>query len=120
MRHGVNIARRAYLHNVNEVVLSTGRRIQNRQYSTTKNGEQQIAVLGGGITGLASAYYLTQRLPRAKVTVFEGGPRLGGWLSSNRVEVSGGSILFEGGPRSLRTASNGILACKLVSSTMVK
>lgn len=60
------------------------------------------AIIGGGITGLAAAHYLTRDRPRAKVTIFEGGERLGGWMSSRRVQVEGGEILFEQGPRTLR------------------
>jgi oxygen-dependent protoporphyrinogen oxidase len=62
----------------------------------------QIAVLGGGITGLSTAYYLMRELPHAKVTIYEGSEKLGGWLQSKRVEVEGGSIVFEQGPRTLR------------------
>ena len=73
-----------------------------------------IAILGGGITGLATAYFLTQQLPRAKVTIYESSDRIGGWLSSKRVPVKGGSVLFEGGARTLRPAQNGVLAARLV------
>ena len=69
-------------------------------------GQQQtgtrIAVLGGGITGLSTAYYLTKQLPNAKITVYEGSERVGGWLSSKYVDVGNGKILFEQGPRTLR------------------
>lgn len=71
-------------------------------------------MLGGGITGLATAYFLTQQLPKAKITVYEASDRIGGWLSSKRVEVEGGSVLFEAGPRTLRPAQNGVLAARLV------
>ena len=74
-----------------------------------------VAILGGGITGLACAYYLTRELPRAKVTIYEASDRIGGWLSSKRVSVKDGTILFEAGPRTLRpSSSNGILAVRLV------
>lgn len=78
-----------------------------------------IAVLGGGITGLATAYFLTQQVPRAKITLYEAGDRIGGWLESRRVEVEGGSVLFEKGPRTLRPAQNGVLAARLVGSFFV-
>ncbi|MDR3233888.1 MAG: protoporphyrinogen oxidase [Planctomycetaceae bacterium] len=42
----------------------------------------QIAVIGGGITGLAAAYRLTQILPDASVTVFDKRNRLGGVLET--------------------------------------
>ena len=63
---------------------------------------ENIAVLGGGITGLATAYHLAQTVPDAKITIFEKSSRLGGWIDSERVEVEGGDVIFEWGPRSLR------------------
>jgi protoporphyrinogen/coproporphyrinogen III oxidase len=39
-----------------------------------------IAVVGGGISGLAAAYHLRQALPDAHVTVLEGSSRIGGKL----------------------------------------
>ncbi|OQN99839.1 hypothetical protein B0A48_14609 [Cryoendolithus antarcticus] len=78
------------------------------------NNSPRYAVLGSGITGLATAYFITQQIPRAKVTVFEAKDRIGGWLASKRVEVKDGTILFEGGPRTLRPAQNGVLAARLI------
>lgn len=74
-----------------------------------------VAVLGGGITGLASAYFLSRSLPNAKITLFEASPRLGGWLHSKRIDVGNGSVVFEQGPRNLRpTAPNGLITLDLV------
>ena len=84
-----------------------------RSYASITHSHD-IAVLGGGITGLATAYFLTQQLPRAKITIYESGYRIGGWLSSKRVDVKGGNVLFEAGPRTLRPASNGVLAARLI------
>lgn len=61
-----------------------------------------IAVLGGGITGLSSAFFITQEIPQAKVTIYEKSNRLGGWLESPIHEVSTGHVVFENGPRTLR------------------
>lgn len=63
---------------------------------------QEIAVLGGGITGLATAYYLSRELPKAKITLYEGSERVGGWLKTKHVDVGDGTVAFEQGPRSLR------------------
>ncbi len=57
--------------------------------------QKTIAVLGGGITGLAAAYRLTRFGHR--VRLFEAGPRLGGAI---RTEISDG-WLAEAGPQSL-------------------
>src|SRR3954451_5237429 len=44
-----------------------------------------VAVIGGGISGLAAAWFVKQALPKAAVTVFEGSPRLGGKLAVGEV-----------------------------------
>ncbi|EPE29692.1 FAD-linked reductase, C-terminal [Glarea lozoyensis ATCC 20868] len=72
-----------------------------------ENSKPEFAVLGGGITGLSTAHYLTKNIPHANVTIYESTDRLGGWLSSERVAVDGGDIVFEQGPRSLRPNENG-------------
>ncbi|KAM8794273.1 protoporphyrinogen oxidase [Eudromia elegans] len=60
-----------------------------------------VAVVGGGISGLAACYHLT-RGPRApKVVLLEGSARLGGWLQSTRTEDG---AVFEHGPRGIRPA----------------
>lgn len=61
-----------------------------------------VAVLGGGITGLASTFLAAIRYPKAQITLIEAGSRLGGWLRSTKVNVGGGDVVFEQGPRTLR------------------
>ncbi|KAI1316404.1 hypothetical protein EDD11_010047 [Mortierella claussenii] len=65
-----------------------------------------IAVLGGGISGLSTAWYLARTAPtNVAITLLESSKRTGGWLHSDRVrdpQHPGGSILLERGPRSLR------------------
>ena len=67
--------------------------------------EPHIAVLGGGITGLSSAYHLARKFPTTKITLIEGSNHVGGWLDSHRVNVGGGTVLLEKGPRTLRSSS---------------
>ena len=43
---------------------------------------RRIAVIGGGIAGLAAAHRLVELDPRCELTLFEAGPRLGGVLST--------------------------------------
>ena len=95
------------------------RSIGNRKFSTSavqaQNeqgavGSSRIAVLGGGITGLSTAFYLSREFPNAKITLYEGSERFGGWLRSTPVEVEGGTVLFEGGPRTLRASAPSALA----------
>ena len=81
---------------------------------------KNVAILGGGITGLASAFYLSKQLPEARITLFEGSSRLGGWLHSKRVDVGNGKVVFEQGPRTLRPAiPNGLVTLNLVGMTVV-
>ena len=68
---------------------------------------RNIAVIGGGITGLSTAFFVSKEIPNAKITIFEQNERLGGWLDSEKVEVDGGEVLFEWGPRSLRPDNGG-------------
>ena len=64
-----------------------------------------VAVLGAGISGLASAYFLSRKLPRAKIVIYEKSSRVGGWVRSSFVDVGSGRIVMEQGPRSLRPNS---------------
>lgn len=79
------------------------------------NSNANIAVLGSGVTGLTTAYYLTQFAPNMKVTIYEGSDRLGGWLQSKHIDVRGGQVVFEQGPRTLRPISPaGLVTLNLV------
>lgn len=64
-------------------------------------GRPRIAVLGGGISGLSGAFRLTEVLPRAAVTLYEAGSRLGGLISTRRE----GGYLVETGPLAFPTGS---------------
>jgi oxygen-dependent protoporphyrinogen oxidase len=75
-------------------LLATAFRSQHRAF--------HAAVIGGGITGLTSAFHLVQHPKCSGVTIYEKSPRLGGWMRSERVSVKGGDVLFEYGPRTLR------------------
>lgn len=85
--------------------------------SKTHHEATDIAVLGGGITGLASAYYLSRNLLNANITLIEASSRLGGWLHSKSIDIDTGKVVFEQGPRNLRpTAPNGLITLDLVYS----
>lgn len=78
----------------------------NRRSYATQSNNGDIAVVGGGLTGLTTAYYLAKQLPStAKITLYEGSDRLGGWIRTDRVpvDVEGvrGVVSFERGPRTL-------------------
>lgn len=74
--------------------------------ATHNDSGKSIAVVGAGLTGLTTAYYLAKQLPAsARITLYEGSDRLGGWIWTDRVEVdvdgTRGTVGFERGPRTL-------------------
>ncbi|CAM9128577.1 unnamed protein product [Bubo scandiacus] len=58
-----------------------------------------VAVVGGGISGLAACYHLARGPRPPKVLLLEASGRLGGWLQSTR--AADGAV-FEHGPRGVR------------------
>jgi oxygen-dependent protoporphyrinogen oxidase len=68
-------------------------------------------VLGGGITGLATAFHLSRRIPQTKITLIENQDRVGGWIRSECVELGSGKghMVLEAGPRTLRPRSQALL-----------
>lgn len=94
-----------------------------------------VAVLGGGISGLSTAYYLARLAkPSTKILLVEGKDRVGGWIQSRRVAPGhylkgvddatastpstekDAAVLFEAGPRSLRPeGANGAILLEMAS-----
>ncbi|GES63510.1 protoporphyrinogen oxidase [Aspergillus terreus] len=62
------------------------------------------AVLGAGITGLTAAYRLSRDPKCSRVTLYEKTSEVGGWIKSDVRDANGGKVVFEEGPRTLRTA----------------
>ncbi len=67
-----------------------------------------IAIVGGGITGLAAALRLLQRAPSAKVTLFEKAERLGGEIHTERVD---GFVIEAGADSFLTRKARGVGLC---------
>jgi len=67
------------------------------------NAQPHVAIVGGGISGLAAAFFLRDEAVR--VTVLEGSPRLGGKLSVSEI---GGVAVDEGAEALLVTRPEGI------------
>ncbi|KAJ2539794.1 oxygen-dependent protoporphyrinogen oxidase [Coemansia sp. RSA 1853] len=66
-----------------------------------------ITVLGGGISGLSTAWYLAQKVPSSvSIKVVEASSRVGGWIRTDRRSTPIGEIVAEAGPRTLRTGKS--------------
>jgi NAD(P)-binding Rossmann-like domain len=78
--------------------LDNGTQASGRRY---RPPVKRFAVLGGGVSGLATAYYLKSIDPLAKITIYEASDRVGGWISTEQVDTSDGRLMFEMGPRTL-------------------
>lgn len=59
----------------------------------------KVSVLGGGISGLSAAYYLSFNQPRVKVKLYEAASRFGGWIQTEKTDDG---CIFEAGPRTIR------------------
>ncbi|GAB4479821.1 MAG: protoporphyrinogen oxidase [Anaerolineales bacterium] len=51
----------------------------------------KLTILGGGIAGLSAAYYATQHLPDAEITLLEADSRWGGKIATERIPCTGDS-----------------------------
>ncbi|QUC18413.1 uncharacterized protein UV8b_02654 [Ustilaginoidea virens] len=83
-----------------------GRTYATHAAQTALKDNGRIAVVGGGLTGLTTAYYLAKQLPStANITLYEASDRLGGWIQTDRVPVDvhgvKGTVSFERGPRTM-------------------
>ena len=78
---------------------------------------KSITIIGGGISGLSSAYYASISFPNTKIKLLESSNRVGGWIKSERIDLEDkGSALTEAGPRTLRPKGvGGALILDLVS-----
>ncbi|CAI7584470.1 unnamed protein product [Penicillium manginii] len=78
---------------------------RRRDFVTAPQKEKRhVAILGGGITGLSAATYILSKGEPCRITILESQARLGGWITSEFVDVPGGKVLFEKGCRTLRPA----------------
>ncbi|KAM7200496.1 hypothetical protein V8F33_003942 [Rhypophila sp. PSN 637] len=82
---------------------------QRRTYATSSQSTESpppksIAIIGGGLTGLTTALYMSKYVPDAKITIYEKSNRLGGWIDTEKVAVKTpdgkeGVVHFERGAR---------------------
>lgn len=67
----------------------------------------KVAVVGGGVSGLSFAYFLSKLRPDVNITIYEKSNRAGGWICTEPQPKAGG--YFEKGPRTLRGVRSGTL-----------
>ncbi|KAJ5776140.1 uncharacterized protein N7511_001151 [Penicillium nucicola] len=84
----------------------------------TSTRSHSTAVLGGGITGLTAAWQLIQDPKCKQVVLYEKSERLGGWVDSEIIPVKGGNVVFEYGPRTLRSSLPGSLATLYLATNL--
>ncbi len=77
--------------------------------SSTRQPTRRIAIVGGGISGLAAAHRLTELDPTIQVTLFEGSPRVGGILQTERID---GYLLERAADSFITTIPAGVNLCE--------
>ncbi len=87
-------------------LVSRRQQVRGLASSNSNSSGKQVAVIGGGLTGLTTAYLLAKKLPAsARITLYEASDRLGGWIRTDKVPVNVGGtrgvVRFERGPRTL-------------------
>lgn len=82
---------------------------QNNRYFSSKT----LAILGGGISGLSTAYFLSSVLkdPATQIVLLEKTNRFGGWVETLQIK----DFLFERGPRSIRSGGKGYVTLELIN-----
>ncbi|KAF1957964.1 Protoporphyrinogen oxidase [Byssothecium circinans] len=76
-----------------------------RLHTHRSNTEEprRIAIIGGGITGLTTAYYSAKQYPSAQLTLFESKKEFGGVIESRAIHLKDGTTaLCQLGPKTLR------------------
>ncbi|KRX04162.1 hypothetical protein PPERSA_11286 [Pseudocohnilembus persalinus] len=63
---------------------------------------KKIGILGGGISGLSSGYFLNKKFPDAQIDIYEKDDQVSGALQTKII----GSQIYDLGPRSLRNGPN--------------
>ena len=80
--------------------------------------KQRVVVLGGGISGLTSAWSLARNSSKHEIILLESSERLGGWINSERTANNG--AVHELGPRSMRVAGSAGKTALAMASIVIK
>ena len=63
--------------------------------SSAGSDGMRIGIVGAGLSGLATAFYLQRALPGVELAIFESEPGPGGKQSIKRLEARGGVIVIQ-------------------------
>ena len=77
--------------------------------ATTHSERPRIAIIGGGISGLAAAHRITELVPKAELTLFEAANRLGGVLETIERD---GCLVERSADNFLTSRPGGVELCK--------
>jgi oxygen-dependent protoporphyrinogen oxidase len=80
-------------------------------FAPSSDSARRIAIIGGGISGLAAAHRLTELLPDAQLTLFEASGRLGGVLDTAHV---GGFLVERSADNFLTQPSGAVELCRRI------
>lgn len=68
-------------------------------------GQYDLVVVGGGISGLSAAWFYRQKNPNAKILILENHDDFGGHAKRNEFKVNGDTLLSYGGSESFQSPS---------------
>lgn len=76
---------------------------------------QELCVIGGGLSGLSLAYFVSKSRPDINVRVLEAKDTVGGYMESKPQQIENEQTVFEFGPRTLLPSHPGtVIAVQLI------
>ncbi len=77
---------------------------EHKHFSTQAaviDGEYDLVVVGGGISGLSAAFFFREKNPRARILVLENHDDFGGHAKRNEFDIAGRKLIGYGGSQSI-------------------
>jgi len=89
-----------------------------REFGPLRNADDRfdLVVVGGGVSGLAAAYFYRQHHPQAKILVLDNHDDFGGHAKRNEFNVNGKHLIGYGGSQTMESPS----AYSEVANTLLK
>ncbi len=82
-------------------------------WRVTSPTPRRVLIVGGGVSGLSLAHFLSKVSPQTQVVLAEQGNAVGGWMKTKKIEGEQGVYLFEQGPRSIFARPTAVCAMAL-------